>query len=123
VELRDVVDLHLVGTAARSRTGKVTPSSRAARRLATLNSTRRRDPGGHGIAARLAARRACFVLTRNGRLPVARAVLTATVWWCPLVNPPGVFRAGLLTELLLAAFLACIIARLREKTTPAAGLG
>jgi hypothetical protein len=42
---------------------------------------------------------------------------------CALVNPPGVFRAGLLTPLLLAAFLACIIARLREKTTPAAGLG
>jgi hypothetical protein len=31
--------------------------------------------------------------------------------------------AALLAAMLLAAFLACIIARLREKTTPAAGLG
>jgi hypothetical protein len=42
---------------------------------------------------------------------------------CALVNPPGGFRAGLLMPFLLAAFLTCIIGRLREKTTPAAGLG
>lgn len=103
---------------------------------------RRREPGGLGLAALLAATLLAaphasasdalllgpaaslfFVMTRDGRFQLGGAVLAAALWLCPLVNPPSVFRAGLLTPLLLAAFLACIIARLREKTTPAAGRG
>ena len=103
---------------------------------------RRRDPGALGLAALLAATllaaphasasdalllgpAAClfFIMTREGRFPLGAAMLAAAVWLCPLVNPPSVFRLGLLTPLLLAAFLACIICRLREKTTQAAGRG
>lgn len=103
---------------------------------------RRRDPGALGLAALLAATLLAaphasasdalllgpaaslfFVVTREGRYPLGGAMLAAAIWLCPLVNPPSVFRLGLLTPLLLAAFLACIIARLREKTTPAAGCG
>lgn len=54
------------------------------------------------------------------RLRPGYIALAVGLWCSPLLNPPSVFRAGLVTPLLLVAFLACIMTLLREKTEPAA---
>lgn len=42
------------------------------------------------------------------RLGAAPVAVAAAVWICPLVNPPSLFRAGLITPVLLLLFLVCV---------------
>jgi hypothetical protein len=45
--------------------------------------------------------------------------LGVAVWVSPLFNPPSVFRAGLVTPVLILLFLACVIDIAREEATTA----
>jgi hypothetical protein len=47
---------------------------------------------------------------RNGIRPV-EATIAALLWLSPLINPPSVFHAGLVTPLLIALFIATAMAR------------
>lgn len=63
-----------------------------------------------GLAASLA-------VAAPGAQPLSRAaiVLAAIVWIVPLVNPPRVFLPGVLTPLLIALFIAGLLAELRGR--------
>jgi alpha-1,2-mannosyltransferase len=47
-----------------------------------------------------------------------RANVAVALWISPLFNPPALFRAGLLTPLLILVFLACVITLIREQAKP-----
>lgn len=68
------------------------------------------------MAATLLLRQAAVEGFRPGE-----AILIVAVWACPLINPPSVFRIGLVTPLLIALFLACAAARIRNRDAVAAG--
>jgi hypothetical protein len=62
-----------------------------------------------------------FYLAASRAMPLrpSQLLLAATVWICPLVNPPSVFRPGCLTPVLLLLFLVTLIGELREREAPA----
>lgn len=41
------------------------------------------------------------------------AIVSALLWVCPLINPPSLFRIGLVTPLLISLFIAWVMARAR----------
>ena len=45
--------------------------------------------------------------------------LAAIVWISPLINPPSVFRPGVVTPLLILLFIGAIRAELRAQDSPA----
>ncbi len=73
------------------------------------------------IAATLAASPA------DGETPAtATLLLAAAVWLCPLLNPPALFMAGLLTPPLVLALVAALLGRASHgaaKATPAGQAG
>jgi alpha-1,2-mannosyltransferase len=44
------------------------------------------------------------------------AVLLAVVWLSPLINPPSLFRLGVITPVLICLFIAAIISRARAES-------
>ena len=50
------------------------------------------------------------------RLHPFRGMVALAVWVSPLLNPPSVFRIGLITPVLILLFLACVIAEVRERS-------
>jgi glycosyl transferase family 87 len=68
-----------------------------------------------GLAASL------FLVAMQARgIETRHVVVAAVIWLCPLFNPPSVFSAGLLTPLLVGAFLWRILAELASEAEAAA---
>jgi hypothetical protein len=44
------------------------------------------------------------------------AVLLVVIWLSPLINPPSLFRVGVVTPLLIALFIAIIVSRARASS-------
>jgi alpha-1,2-mannosyltransferase len=53
------------------------------------------------------------------KLSPAAVALAAIVWISPLINPPSVFRPGVVTPLLLLLFIGALLAEMRAQDSPA----
>jgi len=71
-------------------------------------------------AVLLEASAALFFATATTRkFRPLQAMLAATVWLCPFLNPPSVFSAGMINPVLLLLFLGCLVMVMRG--TPVSG--
>jgi hypothetical protein len=67
-----------------------------------------------GVLLGLAAAAFLAVALEDG-LRVRDAAAVAALWITPLLNPPSLFRIGLVTPVILVAFLACVALKARQR--------
>ncbi|MBV9828222.1 MAG: DUF2029 domain-containing protein [Alphaproteobacteria bacterium] len=92
------------------------PGNPALRLPILLTATMLAAPHASASDAVLLALATSFYITapRPDPLPGVRLMLAATVWICPLFNPPSLFWTGCLTPLLLLLFLGAMVTEMRE---------